>query len=126
MNIDGLSNIISQQDLNNISAASNKAFSQSLVENKNVNSEINNTNSDLEDTNYENRKVKDIIELVNKNIEISNNSIEFSIHEDTNRIMVKIIDKNTEEVLKEIPPEKILNMVAKFCKMAGIIVDEKS
>jgi flagellar protein FlaG len=39
--------------------------------------------------------------------------------------MVKVIDINTREVIREIPPEKILDMVATMLEMAGIIVDER-
>ena len=39
--------------------------------------------------------------------------------------MVKVIDQNTDEIIREIPPEKILDMVAALWEMAGIIVDRK-
>ena len=44
---------------------------------------------------------------------------------DTNRIMIKIMDKETKEVIKEFPPEKTLDMIARIWEMAGILVDEK-
>ena len=50
---------------------------------------------------------------------------EFGIHEKTNRITVKIVDKKTKEVIKELPPEKTLDMIAKVWEYAGLIVDEK-
>src|SRR5690554_5395638 len=37
---------------------------------------------------------------------------EFKVHEGTNRIMVKLVDNKTGDVIKEIPPEKILDLVA--------------
>lgn len=49
----------------------------------------------------------------------------FGVHEDTNRIMIKIVDKDTKEVVKEFPPEKTLDMIAKVWEIAGILVDEK-
>jgi flagellar protein FlaG len=39
--------------------------------------------------------------------------------------MVKIVDKQSKEVIKEIPPEKILDMVAQMCENAGLFIDEK-
>ena len=39
--------------------------------------------------------------------------------------MVSIIDRETEEVLREVPPEQILKMVAKIWEVIGIFVDEK-
>ena len=51
--------------------------------------------------------------------------LDFSIHESTKQIMVKVIERDTGKVIREIPPEKMLDFVAKLCQMAGIIVDEK-
>ena len=67
----------------------------------------------------------DAIERANKAIEGVNREFKISIHEETNAIMVKVIDKETKEVIREIPPEKILNLVAKLWELCGIIVDEK-
>ncbi len=39
--------------------------------------------------------------------------------------MVKLIDKETDEVVKEIPPEKILDLVASIWDLVGILVDER-
>ncbi len=49
----------------------------------------------------------------------------FGIHEGTNRVTIKIVDKKTKEIIKELPPEKTLDMIARVWEMAGILVDEK-
>lgn len=49
----------------------------------------------------------------------------FGIHEATNRVTIKIVDKESKEVVKEIPPEKTLEMIAKVWEFAGLLVDEK-
>jgi len=57
---------------------------------------------------------------------LNNNTIaEFGYNEPTNRITIKIKDKDTDEVIKEIPSEKALEMLAKAWELAGIIVDER-
>ena len=66
-----------------------------------------------------------VIEKANKAIDGGTSSFEFSIHEQTKQIMVKVIDKETKEVIREFPPEKILDMIAKMWEVAGIIVDER-
>ncbi|CAG7633907.1 hypothetical protein PAESOLCIP111_03512 [Paenibacillus solanacearum] len=66
-----------------------------------------------------------MIERANKALEGKSTSFEFSIHEKTKSIMVKVLDKETGSVLREIPSEKILDMVAKMCEMTGLILDEK-
>ncbi|MCU6708438.1 flagellar protein FlaG [Paenibacillus sp. J5C_2022] len=52
-------------------------------------------------------------------------NLEFSVHEKTKQIAVKVLDSESGEVIREIPPEKILDFVAKLWEMAGIIIDEK-
>ena len=70
-------------------------------------------------------RLKKMIEEMNRKINNSNEIAMFGIHEDTNRIMIKIMDKDTKEVIKEFPPEKTLDMIAKIWEMAGILIDER-
>lgn len=49
----------------------------------------------------------------------------FEVHEGTGRVMVNLIDTETKEVIKEIPPEKILDLVANIWESIGILVDER-
>jgi len=55
----------------------------------------------------------------------TNVEAEFGIHEKTNRITIKMVDKKTKEVIKELPPEKMLDMLARMWEMSGLMVDEK-
>ncbi len=68
-------------------------------------------------------QIRKAVEKLNKNL--SNSEAVFGIHEDTNRVTIKIVDKNTKEVLKELPPEKTLDMIAKVWELAGILIDER-
>lgn len=67
--------------------------------------------------------LKRAVEEINKRT--VNSEAIFGIHEDTNRVVIKIIDKDSREVLKEYPPEKTLDMIAKVWELAGLLVDEK-
>ncbi len=71
----------------------------------------------------QNEKIKKAVEQLNKNM--SHSSAVFGIHEATNRVTIKIVDRDTKEVIKELPPEKTLDMIAKVWELAGILVDEK-
>lgn len=71
----------------------------------------------------DNEKVKKAVSELNKNM--TNSVAQFGIHEGTNRITIKIVDKDTKEVIKELPPEKTLDMIAKAWELAGIMVDER-
>lgn len=70
-------------------------------------------------------QLKKAVAEMNRKINNSNEEAVFGVHEDTNRIMIKIMDKETKEVIKEFPPEKTLDMIARIWEMAGILVDEK-
>lgn len=65
------------------------------------------------------------IEHANKSLEGVYTQFEFSIHEKTREIMVKVIDRETGDVIREIPPEKILDIVAKMWELVGILIDER-
>lgn len=67
--------------------------------------------------------LKKAVEEINK--KATNSEAIFGIHDATNRVTIKIVDKNTREVLKEYPPEKTLDMIAKVWELAGLLVDEK-
>ena len=68
-------------------------------------------------------RIKKAVEDLNK--KMSNSEALFGIHEETQRVTIKIVDKQTKEVIKELPPEKTLDMIAKVWEMAGIMVDER-
>jgi len=73
---------------------------------------------DLEDEVRE--SVKDVNEIVDKVKE----GLSFQIHEDTEKMMVKVVDLNTDEVIKELPPEEMLDLQARIHEMVGILIDE--
>ncbi len=70
-----------------------------------------------------NDQVKKAVSDLNKRM--SETSCQFGIHEGTNRVTIKIVDKVTKEVIKEFPAEETLEMIEKAWELAGIMVDEK-
>lgn len=70
-------------------------------------------------------EIKTAISSANKRAHFGHTSAEFSYHESTKRISVKIIDEDTNEVIREIPPEETLEMISKMWELAGLMVDEK-
>ena len=65
------------------------------------------------------------IENANKRLMTTGRQLEYKVHAKTNRVMVKIINSETQEVIREIPPEKTLDIFAKVLELAGLLVDEK-
>lgn len=78
-------------------------------------------NSDTQPPTLE--QMKKAIDMINK--KANNSIVQFGVHEATNRITVKIVDKDTKKVIREVPAEKTLDMIAKAWEMAGILIDEK-
>ena len=70
-----------------------------------------------------NEQLKKALDQFNKSM--GNSEAVYGIHEGTNRVTIKIVDKDTHKVIKELPPEKTLDMIARVWEMAGILVDEK-
>lgn len=89
------------------------------------NTSLQQKSQDKNELSVSEKAVIEAIEKANKVIFSSNRVLEFSIHEKTKEIMVKVVDSETKEIIREIPPEKILDMVAKLWEMAGILVDER-
>jgi len=65
------------------------------------------------------------LDKINKTVRIFNRSIHFSKHEESGRLWVKVIDTETKKVIREIPPEEILEIVARLEEMVGLLVDER-
>jgi flagellar protein FlaG len=72
----------------------------------------------------DNEKVRKAIADMTKNVK-SNAEAVFGIHDKTNRVTIKMVDKDTKKVIKEFPPEETLDMIARIWEVAGIMVDEK-
>ncbi len=80
----------------------------------------------------ENKKKRDIeflrnvLQLAQNHLGDSGVSISFSVHEATGRIKVDVTDKETGKLIREIPPEQALNLMAKIDEMMGILYDKKA
>lgn len=68
-------------------------------------------------------QIKRAVEEINR--KANNSEAVWGVHEDTNRVTIKLVDKQTKEVIKEFPPDKTLDMIARVWEMAGLMVDEK-
>lgn len=66
------------------------------------------------------------VEMANKTLAKHNNFIERSVHEVTKTVMYVLKDTETDEVIREFPPKKIQDMIAKMWELAGLFVDEKA
>lgn len=59
------------------------------------------------------------------NAQMSKTRCAYAYDEDTKRITIKVYDDETDELIREVPPEKSLEVLKKVWEIAGIIIDEK-
>jgi flagellar protein FlaG len=69
-------------------------------------------------------RIDEYVSRVNVALQPSFFRLSHSIHEATNMVMVQVIDTNTEEVVREIPSESRLDVMARMLEFAGLLFDE--
>ena len=71
------------------------------------------------------KEVKSKIDQANKELKHAKTGLDFKYHEATKRVSITVYDKDTQEVIREIPPEKSLDMLEKMWELAGMVVDDR-
>jgi flagellar protein FlaG len=72
------------------------------------------------------KSAEDAADEANKIMNENQTHLKFEIYGKFNDIVVQVLDDNTNEVIKEVPPKKIIDMVEKFCELSGFFMDEKA
>lgn len=70
-------------------------------------------------------EVKIVTEAMNSFIEPTQTNLKFVYHEELNEYYVTVINPETNETIREIPPKKVLDMYAAMVGFMGILVDER-
>ncbi len=70
------------------------------------------------------KQMRDIVDKINSRL-TTNTEVNFSFHARSNRLNIKIVDKNTKEVVKEWPSEKSLDLLAKLIDKEAIVLDKR-
>jgi flagellar protein FlaG len=70
--------------------------------------------------------VKKAVDKFNSLLEENPTHFEYEIYGKFRDTVIKLVDNNTKKVIKEIPPKNIIDMVDKFCELAGFFVNEKA
>lgn len=109
-------------DINTISQMGNAvAYKSDNIRDTTTNEE--NVNDRTQDVNK--KDLDKAVGKLNKFLEDEQVHAEYSVHKELNAIMIKIVDDVTKEVIMEIPPKKILDMIASMCKQVGL-TDKKA
>lgn len=109
-------------DLNHVTVDNviNAEYSQ---QNNNLKLDENSNNNEVK--RISDKDVKKAIDKLNKLFEDKDTHIEYELYGKHKDITIKIVDNVTKEVVKEVPPKKIIDMVDKLCELAGLFVDDK-
>ncbi|RLQ96785.1 flagellar protein FlaG [Falsibacillus albus] len=70
-------------------------------------------------------KLEKIINSMNDFVSASNTHLKFEFHDKLKEYYVTIVDDKTQEVIKEIPSKKMLDMYAAMTEFLGLMVDKK-
>ena len=71
-------------------------------------------------------ELQTVTEDLSKLMQSLNTDIKFSIHKASGRMMVRVVDSKTQEVLKEFPPEELLDTIGAIREYVGALLDKKA
>ncbi|WP_027719113.1 flagellar protein FlaG [Desulfovirgula thermocuniculi] len=69
-------------------------------------------------------EIREALGQINETLRIYRTELRFVLHEESGEYMVKVINAETQEVIREIPPEWVLKIVASVKRMLGLILDK--
>ena len=70
--------------------------------------------------------LESIAEEMNKIVAVFNARVAFSIDRDIGRPIIKVINNETDEVIRQIPPKEMLELIKRMDKILGILIDKKA
>lgn len=102
-----------------------KQTSKAQLQEKSRTTESSDKNKGSENKDYTKKQVENAVESINEFLQTEQLDSKFVFHDGLNQYYVRLVDSKTEEVIKEIPPERLLNAFYEMQKLVGMIVDEK-
>ncbi|WP_367302936.1 MULTISPECIES: flagellar protein FlaG [Clostridium] len=72
------------------------------------------------------KEIKNAVNKINRFLDAEGTHLQYEKHDVLNQMIITVVDNNTNKVIEEIPSKQILDMVAKMCEMAGILVNKKA
>lgn len=117
-------NVDVTQYANNISNEGN-LLKTSVVQKTSNEKQLANEENNKEKQNFTKEDLDKALNKLNKFLEDDKVYAQYERHQDLGTLMIKIIDENTDKVILEVPPKKILDMVASMCRQVGIL-DKKA
>jgi len=118
-------------NINDVSASSNaakdavvlqKPITTSVKETNTTNTKTSQIQNQVNKSNEVDRnKLYKAVEKANKLTQSFNRYLNFSVDESTKELVVKVIDSNTKEVVRQIPPKEMLSLIEHFDKIQALL-----
>ncbi|WP_188206703.1 flagellar protein FlaG [Alkalibacillus aidingensis] len=67
----------------------------------------------------------ELVDGLNEFLEPADTAIRYELHDKLDRYYISIVDTESDEIVKEIPPERLLDVYAAMAEFMGFIVDER-
>ena len=74
---------------------------------------------------YHQNDLHNVFDEISENAQKIVREIKFSMDEKSNRVLIKITDQVTKEVIRDIPPEAVINMAHQLDQLKGVWIKEK-
>ncbi|MCG7344383.1 flagellar protein FlaG [Sporosarcina sp. ACRSL] len=71
------------------------------------------------------KKAQQMTDSMNKFLESVNTQLRFKLHNELKEYYVTIVDSNTDEVVREIPSKKLMDIYAAMKEFVGLLIDRK-
>lgn len=113
-------------DVNNITAVKLESISQtkSTAVKSQPEKVLSESSIPANDIKLTKENIDSIIDSLNSAAKSVNQKVSFSFHDKTNRVILRFIDGNTNEVIREIPPKEMLRLLERMHELIGMVVDE--
>jgi flagellar protein FlaG len=70
--------------------------------------------------------IEKIVEDLKKKLSMLNTQLQIKIDKDTDMIVIKVMDKETKKVIRQIPPEYVLKIAKYLDEITGILYNGKA
>ena len=57
---------------------------------------------------------------------LKNTALSFSVNKELGKMIIRVIDQDTKEVIRQIPPEETLRLLARMAKNIGMLMDQEA
>ncbi len=70
------------------------------------------------------RTVRDAVERVKKFVESAASDVQFSVDEESGIRVIKVVDKETKEVIRQMPSKEVVELAKALDKLQGLIIKQ--